>query len=226
LSDVLRFEDHASARDEAIRAFLKSRPDFLKNDPDLLAAVGLRVDAANIVDFGPAALSRAARAHRKETSVRQRLEAVARANFDAQAQTHQAVIALIGATDHLDLAQTLDELARHRFGLVAGVIGLEGPEAVPHGWRPLAPGQVDLTLGEGRPARLGALPTAVGLFAERAAAVGSAALIRLQLFTPERTGVLAFGAPDGATFSTAMGHELIDFLARVVERTAERWPIA
>jgi hypothetical protein len=225
VSDVLRATDHEAARDEAIRAFLKSRPDFLRDDPALLATLGLRLDAANVVDFGPAALSRVAKAHRKETSVRRRLETVARANFDAQAQTHQAVVALVGARHHTDLAVTLDELARYRFGLVAGVIALEGPERVPAGWRALAEGQVDLTLGPGKRARLGIAPTALGLFGECAQAIGSVALIRLALFSPERPGILAFGAADAATFSPAMGHELIDFLARVVERTAERWPI-
>ena len=57
--------------------------------------LGLRVDSANIVDFGPAALSRVTQAHRKETSVRRRLERVAQANFAAQAQTHEAVIELL-----------------------------------------------------------------------------------------------------------------------------------
>ena len=225
MSDVLRAHDHAEARDEAIRAFLRQRPEFLRGDAALLADLGLRVDASNVIDFGPAALSRVAQAHRQETSQRRRLEAVARANFDTQAQTHQAAIALIGAHDHADLAETLDELARFRLGLVAGVIALEGPELAPAGWRALAEGQVDLTLGRGAQARLGVTPTAAGLFGDRAGAVGSAALIRLSVFTPERPGILAFGAADASTFTPSMGHELIDFLARVVERTAERWPI-
>jgi hypothetical protein len=37
--------------------------------------------------------------------------------------------------------------------------------------------------------------------------------------------VLAFGAESPDTFSPDMGHELIDFVARVVERTAERWAL-
>ena len=43
---------------------------------------------------------------------------------------------------------------------------------------------------------------------------------------PVRTGVLAFGAASPEAFSADMGHELIDFIARVVERTAERWLLA
>ena len=34
--------------------------EFLRDDPDLMQAMGVRPDAANVIDFGPAALSRAA----------------------------------------------------------------------------------------------------------------------------------------------------------------------
>ena len=225
MSEVLHAESHESARDEAIRTFLRGHPDFLKDDPQLLADLGLRPHADNVIDFGPEALSRVAAKHRRETSERLRLEAVARANYEAQSQTHEAVVELIGARSHTDLAQRLDAFARARFGLAACVIALEGPERVPAGWCALAEGQVDLALGEGGPARLGVVPTAAGLFATGVGPVGSVALIRLSLWSPERPGLLAFGAADETAFAPDMGHELIDFLARVVERTAERWPV-
>ncbi len=50
------------------------------------------------------------------------------------------------------------------------------------------------------------------------------ALVRLQLWGEARSGLLAFGSPDPAGFTADMGGELVAFLARVVERTAERWP--
>ncbi len=52
----------------------------------------------------------------------------------------------------------------------------------------------------------------------------SAALVRMALWSPVRTGVLAFGSADPDGFTPDMGAELVAFLARVVERTAERWP--
>jgi uncharacterized protein len=225
VTEVLRSETHEFARDEAIRAFLKSRPDFLRDDSELMHALGVRPDAANVVDFGPEALSRVARAHREETSVRQRLEATARDNFEAQGRTHEAVLELIGTRCHADLALKLEDLARELFGLSTAVIGLEGPERVPAGWRVMVEGQVDLTLGAGRPARLGVAPTALGLFGPAADSVGSVALVRLTVGDPARAGVLAFGAESADAFAPEMGHELIDFIARVVERTAERWAL-
>ena len=53
----------------------------------------------------------------------------------------------------------------------------------------------------------------------------SCALVRLSLGSPERQGVLAFGSADPEGFTPDMGPELVSFLARVVERTAARWPI-
>lgn len=226
MTEALRSQNHESARDAAIRAFLKSRPDFLRDDSDLMQALGVRTDAANVVDFGPEALSRVARAHREESDVRQRLEATARDNFEAQARTHEAVLELIGARCHADLALKIDDLAGELFGLSAAVIALEGPERVPPGWRVLVDGQVDLTLGAGKPARLGVAPTALGLFGPAAESVGSVALVRLTMGEPARAGILAFGAESPDTFAADMGHELIDFIARVVERTAERWALA
>ena len=223
MTDLLRAESHEWARDEAIRAFLRSRPEFVRADPELMQALGVRPDAANVIDFGPEALSRVAKAHKRESRVRRRIEAVARANFDGQAKTHDAALHLMGATGHADLAARLDDIAQG-LGLAAAVIALEGPEHVPDRWRALAEGQCDLALGERKDARLGALPTARGLFLKIAAEIGSIALIRLSIWSPSRAGLLAFGAATAEAFTPDMGHELIDFLARVVERTAERWP--
>ena len=104
MTDVLRADAHEWARDEAIRMFLKSRPEFVRDDPELMEALGLRPDAGD--------------------------------------------------------------------------------------------------------------------------PVGSVALIRLSLWSPARSGILGFGAEDEGAFAPDMGHELIDFLARVVERIAERWPLS
>ncbi len=113
------------------KARLRSDPDLIRADSALMADLGLRLDAANIVDFGPVALSRVAAAHQRESSERKRLEAISAANFDAQARTHASVLDLIASQDHADLAGRIDAMARGRFGLVAGVLALEGPMRVP-----------------------------------------------------------------------------------------------
>jgi uncharacterized protein YigA (DUF484 family) len=212
---------------EAVKSLLRRRPGLLRDDPDLLSALGLRLDAANIVDFGPVALSRVSAAHEREFSERRRLEAMARANFAAQTQAHAAVIDVMGAGDLRDLAERVDQLARQRFGLAVGVLAVEVGET-PAGWRPLMAGQVDLALGEGRLARLGRLPTAAGLFGAMAPHVESAALARLAIrWSPgarAALGMLGLGSADPEAFTEDMGAELVTFLAAVIERTAERCP--
>jgi uncharacterized protein YigA (DUF484 family) len=210
----------------AVRRFLSDNPEFIRDDAGLLDELGLKIAAGNVVDFGPAALARVHAAHQRESEQRQQIEETARANFSAQAQTHGAVIDLLDARNHAELAWRLDELARLRFGLAAAVVALEHPDRAPAGWRHLVEGQVDMILGgPQRLARMGFAPTALGLFGPQAEAVRSMAIVRMAIWEPPRQGLLAFGAlePDG--FTEDMGAELVAFLARVVERTAERWPI-
>ncbi|HEY3950195.1 DUF484 family protein [Phenylobacterium sp.] len=218
--------EEAPLQPAAVRRFLSDNPEFLTGDTGLLDELGLRVAAGNVVDFGPAALARVHAAHQREASQRQMLEETARANFSAQAQTHGAVIDILDARNHSDLARRLDELAQQRFGLTAGVIALESDSGSPAGWKMLVEGQVDLLLGgPQRLARMGFAPTALGLFGDRAETVASMAMVRMSIWEPAREGLIAFGAPDPEGFTQDMGAELVAFLARVVERTAERWPL-
>jgi uncharacterized protein YigA (DUF484 family) len=212
-------------RPEDVRRFLADNPEFLHEDLGLLEELGLKVAAGNVVDFGPAALARVHAAHQREATQRQQLEAVARANFSAQAQMHGAVIDLLDAHDHADLAGRLDRLAQHRFGLVSGLIAVEG-DPLPAGWRGLVEGQVDMILGGHGMARMGFAPTALPLFGDNSGTVRSMAMVRLAIWEPSRQGLIAFGSADPEGFTPDMGPELVAFLARVVERTAERWPLA
>lgn len=208
---------------EVMRGLLRGNSDWLRGDPQLLADLGLRLDAANIVDFGPVALSRASAAHQRESSARRRLENMARANFAAQTQTHAAVIDVLRSDSLADIARRVDQLAKLRFGLACGGLAMEGGETPP-GWVTLVEGQADLLLGDSDRARLGRLPTANGLFGPLGPVIESAALVRLTMWNPARQGVIAFGSIDADAFTPEMGADLIVFLAKVVERTAERWP--
>lgn len=209
----------------AVRRFLSDNPDFLRGDGGLLDELGLKVDVGNVVDFGPAVMARVHAAHQREATQRQQIEETARANFSAQAQIHGAVVDLLESRNHSDLARRVDDLAQHRFGLAAGVIALETEGLPPAGWRMLVDGQVDMILGgPQRLARMGFAPTALGLFGERGEAIQSMAMVRMAIWEPARQGLLAFGSADPEGFTADMGAELVAFLARVVERTAERWP--
>lgn len=205
--------------------FLRAEPERLRTDDALLDALGLKVNHPNIVDFTQVALSRLEQAKQREAETREAIEAVARANYAAQAQTHAAVLDLLGARNHADLARRVDDAARLRFGLESGVLAVEGPGATPAGWHALEDGVVDAVLGAEGMARMGQVEDPTGVFGDPGVRVKSAALVRITVWEPARHGVLAFGSPDAQGFTTTMGAELVAFLSRVVERMAERWPV-
>ena len=210
----------------AVRRFLSDNPEFLTGDDGLLDELGLKVAAGNVVEFAPAVMARVHAAHQREASQRQQVEETARANFSAQAATHGAVVDLLDARNHSDLARRVDELAQQRFGLAAGVIAVETEGLPLAGWKMLVESQVDMILGgPQRLARMGFAPTALGLFGARAEDIKSMAMVRMAIWEPSRQGLLAFGSSDAESFTEDMGAELVAFLARVVERTAERWPL-
>lgn len=210
---------------EMIKGWLREQPELLHSDPELLSDLGLRVDSANVVDFGPKALAKAKAHGSAEASARRELESLAKANFTAQAHTHGAVLDLLEARNPSDLGRRMDELSTLRFGLVGAVTALEEPGRVPAGWMVLQPGGVDSLMNGRRMARLGQLKSAFPLFGDRAPVVRSVALARIAPWNPQRSGLIAFGSPDPDGFHPQMGSELVGFLARVAERLVERWQI-
>jgi uncharacterized protein len=218
--------EEARLEPASVRRFLSDNPEFLTGDDGLLDELGLKVVGGNVVEFVPAVMARVHAAHQREATQRQQIEETARANFSAQAQTHGAVVDLLDARNHSDLARRVNELAQQRFGLAAGVIALETAGHPPAGWKMLVEGQVDMILGgPQRLARMGFAPTALGLFGARSEEIQSMAMVRMAIWEPSRQGLLAFGSAEPDGFTEDMGTELVAFLARVVERTAERWPV-
>lgn len=207
-----------------MRDLLIAKPELIRNDEGLMRALGVRPIAANIVDFGPAALARLEAARHRESTARQEIEQIARANFAAQAETHAVIIDLLEARNNADLARRVNEAATERFGLAAGVIAVESPGAVPAGWRELPSAFIDIVLGPEGLARIGPAAAVAELFGEAGGGVQSMALLRMAIWAEGRQGLLAFGSADPQGFRRDMGAELVAFLARVVERTAERWP--
>ncbi|HYC68365.1 DUF484 family protein [Brevundimonas sp.] len=213
-----------------IRAWLQANPQTLLDDRSLLEEIGLKPHGRNVVEFGRAALTRLEEAAEREADARKRIEAVARANFAAQTQTHVAALDLMEARNPSDLARRLDAASQGRFGLAAAAIALEKPGAVPFGWKSLEAGGVDKLLGEHGLTWLGPNFDGLSLFGAAEAEVKSVALIRMSPVFPgddagARPALCAFGSPEEDGFTPTMGCELVAFIARVVERTAERWPI-
>ena len=208
-----------------LRGWLKDNPEHLLADHELLRELELKPAAKNVVEFGPAALSRLEEAVKRESGARRAVEHVARANFAALAQTLVRVLDLLEAKNHSDLAARLDHACQARFGLSAVSICVEKPGVAPFGWKLLPEGGVGKLLGEHGLSWLGPAPAGPQLFGARAEEVKSVALVRMALWSPARHAVIAFGSPEPEGFTPDMGCELIAFVTRVVERVAERWPV-
>ncbi len=208
----------------AVRAVILANPGWVHGDAELLAALNLRPSAGNVVEFGPSALARVERDRDAERGAREELEALAEANYRAQTAANAAIVDLLDAVDATDLAARVDSAARARFDLGCGVLATEQGGA-PAGWRSLPAGFVNQLLGPA-PARIGAPVATEVLFGAGAGEVKSSALVRIAPWPGRdggRPGLLAFGSPDPLGFTPDMGAELVAFLARVVERTADRW---
>ncbi|MDQ8028253.1 MAG: DUF484 family protein [Brevundimonas sp.] len=213
-----------------VRVWLQAHADLLTDDRALLEELGLKATGRNVVEFGKAALTRLEEAAEREADARKRIEAIARANFAAQTQTHVAALDLMEARNPSDLARRLDAVAQGRFGLAGAAIAMEKPGGVPFGWKALDAGGVDGLLGEHGLTWLGPNFDGLNLFGAAEDEVKSVALIRMAPHfpgddTPGRHALCAFGSPEEDGFTPTMGCELVAFIARVVERTAERWPI-
>ena len=212
-----------------VRAWLSDHAEHLLDDRALLEELGLAATGRNVVDFGRAALARLEAVAQREAGARKLIEEIARANFAAQTQTHVAALDLMEARTHVELARHLDAVAQGRFGLAGAAVAIEKPGAVPFGWKALEPGRVDALLGEDGLHWLGPNFTGLSLFGPSEGEVASVALVRMSLSAPgeslPRPALCAFGSAEDDGFTPAMGCELVAFVARVVERMAERWPL-
>ena len=210
---------------QVLRRQLTQHADALQRDKALLDALGLQPKARHLIDFGPAALSKLEQRALRDFDVRRQLEMTAKANFDAQNQTHGLVLSLLEARNHADLARRLNEESRGRFGLIAATIALEDTAPIPLGWQALDDGGVDYIVGETGLSLLGPEGVCRALFGDEIRRIRSAAVLRIALWREGRPGLVAFGSHDFDGFSENMGAELVAFVARIVERVAERWPV-
>lgn len=210
---------------QALRRHLVRHADDIARDAALLDALGLQPKSRHLIDFGPAALARLEARALKDFDVRRQLEMTAKANFDAQNQTHGMILSLLESRHHADLARRLNDEARARFGLIAATIAVEDTAPVPLGWKTLDDGGVDYIVGETGLSLLGPEGVCRVLFDDDVKRIKSAAVLRIALWREGRPGLVAFGSSDFDGFSPEMGAELVAFVSRVVERVAERWPV-
>ena len=214
-----------------MRAYLLENPEFLTNNPDLLARLqpSPAHNGKNILDMGQIVARRLGDEVSRLNAQYEDLLSVGRANQAAQKQVHDAALAMMAARnfEHLihiitrDLAQVLDVDTVTLCVEAAG----DGPARAPLGGVYVLPaGYIDIQLGPVSPALLEAVPSGDRqVFGPSAGLVRSQALIRLSPSKGSPPGLLALGSRDGGKFHPGQGTELLQFLCRLLERLFRSW---
>jgi len=209
---------------DRVRDFLLSNPDFVREDAELFALLAQRDAGDGVIDLGAAARGKLLAELRHLKSLNASIVETARANLATQSQIHMAVLALL-ETD------SLAALDRKVSGRLTGALGVDVCRILIEGHAPLPAGESILGAAEGfvgevlgnKVERLGPVNPAIAhaLYGQQGARVKSEAIVRLDFNGHD--GLMALAARDPAMFEAGQGTELLNFLARSVERMVTRW---
>ncbi|MDR3516972.1 MAG: DUF484 family protein [Azospirillaceae bacterium] len=221
-NDALRAED--------VAAFLRLHPDFLIQHGDLIACLTPPTQSRGpgVVDFQHFMVERLRRDLEASRTQYHDLVLTSRATLNGQSRIHAAVLRMLDATSFEQLIQTIttDLALLLDLDVTSLVVESNGSDHAPvnrSGVRVVMPGTVMRWLGihnilvqsdiEGEPT----------LFGPGAGLVRSMALLRLRISPETPEGVLALGSRDPVMFPHSTGTELLNFLARAVERSIRGW---
>lgn len=214
-----------------VAAYLRQNPDFLLRHPDLVRVLTPPAgrEGGNVEDFRSFLIERLRHEAERLQADNRDLVITSRDNLTGQRRVHDAVLALIGATDfqqlvHVvttDLAVILD---LDVVTLCVEVADTSWPHAVAGGVFTLQKGAVDELIGDGRDFVLfRKRPGERAVFGGATGLVQSSALMRLRFGSKGPAGILALGSRNDAMFHPGQGTELLNFLARVVEACVRAW---
>lgn len=227
-------QSSADITEEQVRDYLKSHPEFLKDNIEMVASLSApERDLGNgIIDFQHYMLTNLQKDSKALKSKYDVLIEFCRDNMSVQAQVHQAALKLIRARS---LEQLLEVMTIDMVGLFdVDVIRLamESPLAQDFdaqyneqdysGIVAIPPGMTDMALGQKKKALLVpdcAKARPVGfdeIFADCTGLIQSCALLRLDLEKIQKDVILAFGVRHKNRFHSGQGIELLNFLAQIV----------
>lgn len=229
LSPIDRSAPSLDASD--VRAFLMAHPDFVINDADLLNQImPARDEGRNVVDMQQFVIARLQGKVRMLRDIQSDLIEASSLNSLAREQVHAAALSMLDAPNFDALMEYItlpDGLAR-TLGLASASICIEVTGEVSRaetiGMRLLENGGVDRMMGGSDPWRLTAnVQGSPSLYGERASHVFSEALVRLDFSRVTPPGLLALGGIDPEQFHPEQAADLLEFLARIVERCVRLW---
>ena len=207
-----------------IRQFLIDHPDFVREDAELLGLIARRDGSGDVIDLGAAARDKLLEEIRQLKALNAGIVETARANLAIQSQIHMAVLALL----EVDSLAALD---RKISGRLTGALGVDVCRILIEGHAPLKKGESILGASEGfigevlgeKVERLGPVDPdrAHALYGQQGARVKSEAIVRLDFAGHD--GLMALAARDAQLFQSGQGTELLNFMARAIERLILKW---
>lgn len=234
-------DDTSTARDNTaaarklttaeVRDFLLANPDFLESDRELLETLAPPAgeDGSNVLDLQHIMVRRLQRRVSQLQDIQADLIEATSFNALAREQVHAAVLDMLDAKSFEELIDFIispDGLA-HALGVGAIVLCVESATDVAgigvRGVRILERGGVEHVLGAAPYILADHVAASRALYGAAAESIGSEALIRLDFSSSAPPGLLAIGSPDPQHFHPDQAGDLIEFIARIIERCVRLW---
>ena len=213
-----------------IAGYLRDNPDFLDNNPDLLAVLtppGLRT-GRGVVDMQRFIIERLQGELDRHQSNRRDLIDAGRDNYSSQGRIHTAVLRLLEARTFEHLLEIITDDLVELLEIDVSKLCFESNDSALVGLRTrsvrvLAAGQVGRLMGKSDIALRSGVGGDRTLFGTHAEAIRSDALVRLDISSAAPAGLLALGSSDKARFHPGQGSELLKFLGEALGRCVRTW---
>lgn len=218
--------------EKQIIAYLKDNPDFLIRHPEALANVDMPSrweGEEGVVDMQQVMLERLRGEIENLSSCAQDVIETSRSNMSSQTRVHAAVLALLGARNMEQLARIIQDDLPLLLDVDVATIGFSRSNIVVTALNSdsvlrFEPDFIVSILGENADTRLVSEMRDDGtLFGPGAGLVRSAGIARLRRGLDVPEGVLALGSRTEGMFNPGQGSDLLNFVARVVERLTHRF---
>lgn len=224
-------ESVPSVSPDEVKAFLLAHPEFVTDDPDLISAIIPAQDNGhNVVDMQQFIIGKLQKQVRTLRDIQSELIEASSLNSLAREQVHNAACALLDARnfEHLIEYITAPEGLARAIDVRAAALCIETSNGVSgigiRSVRVLEPGGVARMMGGDVSYRLVAnVHGSRGLYNHLAEEVQSEALVRLDFASGAPAGLLALGGRTPEQFHPEQAADLLEFLARIVERCVRRW---
>lgn len=215
-------------KDQVLR-FLQDNPGFLLENAEALSVLTMpdRDLGDGVIDLQQALIGRLREKVEQTEDVARLLIDNSRDNLSTTARIHECVLKLLDATSFEQLIEiaTVDLAVLLDVDAVTLCVESNGVFGVPvQSLRLLAEGSVASAL-RGRQSILLEQDVSAdpAIFASAASLIASQALVRLDISSDAPPALLAFGSRDRTRFHGGQATELLQFLARVLEKLVRVW---